>query len=183
MPFISFKDLFIIFTCVYCSCFSDIPEEGIRSQYRWLWATMWVLGFELRTSGRAASALNHWAFSPTFVFQMLSTFLVSPPQTARPIPPILCLYEDITPPPVPILTSLLYYPLNTRVSSLHMTKGLSCQWYQIKQSSATYVTGAMGPLMCTLWLEFSSWDLWVVWLVDIVFLMGLQSPSAPPVLP
>ena len=48
---------------------SDTPEEGIRSHYRWLWDTMWLLGFELRTSGRAASALNHWAISPAlFVF-------------------------------------------------------------------------------------------------------------------
>jgi hypothetical protein len=28
------------------------------------WATMWLLGIELRTSGRAAGALNHWAISP-----------------------------------------------------------------------------------------------------------------------
>ena len=40
---------------------SDTPEEGIRSCYRWLWATMWMLGIELRISGRGASALNHWA--------------------------------------------------------------------------------------------------------------------------
>ena len=32
------------------------PEEGIRSHYRWLWAIMWLLGIELRTSVRAASA-------------------------------------------------------------------------------------------------------------------------------
>jgi hypothetical protein len=25
---------------------------------------MWLLGFELRTSGRAVGALNHWAISP-----------------------------------------------------------------------------------------------------------------------
>jgi hypothetical protein len=31
---------------------SDTPEEGIRSYYRWLWTTMWLLGTELRTSGR-----------------------------------------------------------------------------------------------------------------------------------
>jgi len=43
---------------------SDTPEEGIRSHYRWLWATMSLLGFELRTSGRADSALNCWAISP-----------------------------------------------------------------------------------------------------------------------
>ena len=43
---------------------SDTPEEGIRSHYRWLGATMWLLGIELRTSGRAAKALNRWAISP-----------------------------------------------------------------------------------------------------------------------
>jgi hypothetical protein len=42
----------------------DTPEEGIRSRYRWLWATMWLLGIELRISGRAVSALNLWAISP-----------------------------------------------------------------------------------------------------------------------
>ena len=46
---------------------SDTPEEGVRPHYRWLWATMWLLGFELRTSGRAVSALNHWAISPARV--------------------------------------------------------------------------------------------------------------------
>jgi hypothetical protein len=43
---------------------SDIPEEAIRPHYRWLWATMWLLGIELQTSGRAVSALNPWAISP-----------------------------------------------------------------------------------------------------------------------
>jgi hypothetical protein len=44
---------------------SDIPGEGIRSHYRWLWAIMWLLGMELRTSGRTVvGALNHWAISP-----------------------------------------------------------------------------------------------------------------------
>jgi hypothetical protein len=43
---------------------SDIAEEGIDSQYRWLGATMWLLAIELRTSERTASALNRWAISP-----------------------------------------------------------------------------------------------------------------------
>jgi hypothetical protein len=38
---------------------SDIPEEGNEFHYRWLRATMWLLGIELRTSGRAVGALNH----------------------------------------------------------------------------------------------------------------------------
>jgi hypothetical protein len=29
-----------------------------------LWATVWLLGIELRTSGREANALNQWAISP-----------------------------------------------------------------------------------------------------------------------
>jgi hypothetical protein len=43
---------------------SDTPEEGIWSHYGWFWATMWLLGIELRISGRAVSALNYWAISP-----------------------------------------------------------------------------------------------------------------------
>ena len=43
---------------------SHTPEEGVRSHYRWLWATMWLLGIELRTFGRAVSVLNCWAISP-----------------------------------------------------------------------------------------------------------------------
>lgn len=31
--------------------------------YRWLWATLWMLGFELPTSGRTTSAFNHWVIS------------------------------------------------------------------------------------------------------------------------
>jgi hypothetical protein len=36
------KDLFIYYYT---------PEEGIRSHYRWLWATMWLLRFEHGTFG------------------------------------------------------------------------------------------------------------------------------------
>jgi hypothetical protein len=47
---------------------SDTPEEGTESHYRWMRATMWLLGFELKTSGRAVSAVNHWAISPAREF-------------------------------------------------------------------------------------------------------------------
>jgi hypothetical protein len=50
--------------CVYIYISSNTLEEGIGSHYRWLGATMQLLGFELRTSGRAVSALNHQAISP-----------------------------------------------------------------------------------------------------------------------
>jgi hypothetical protein len=37
--------------------------------------TMWLLGFELRTSGRAVSAFNHWATSPALsLISLISTF-------------------------------------------------------------------------------------------------------------
>jgi hypothetical protein len=61
--FCFFKDLFYV--CEQCRSLLTTPEEGIRSHYRWLWATMWLIGVELRTSGRAVIALNHWAISPT----------------------------------------------------------------------------------------------------------------------
>jgi hypothetical protein len=41
-----FKKIFIYFMCLS----SDTLEKGIRPHYRWLWATMWLLGIELRTS-------------------------------------------------------------------------------------------------------------------------------------
>ena len=46
---------------------SDISDEGIRSHYWWLWAAMWSLGIEPRTSGRVVSALNCWANSPALL--------------------------------------------------------------------------------------------------------------------
>jgi len=39
---------------------------------------MWLLGFELRTSGRTVSALNHWAISPALVELFLMAALVLP---------------------------------------------------------------------------------------------------------
>ena len=42
----------------------DTPEEGEKYHYGWLWLTMWLLGFELRTFSRAVGALTHWASSP-----------------------------------------------------------------------------------------------------------------------
>jgi hypothetical protein len=52
---------FIFFNFMYISTLllsSDTPEEDIGSHYRWLWATTWLLGIELRTFRRAASVLN-----------------------------------------------------------------------------------------------------------------------------
>lgn len=55
-PFLKRFIYFMYMSTLWLS--SDTPEEGVRSHYRWLCATMWLLGIELRTSGRAVSALN-----------------------------------------------------------------------------------------------------------------------------
>ena len=51
-----------------------MPEEGNRSLYGWFWATMWLLGIELRTSERVASVLNHWAISPNHCSYVFNFF-------------------------------------------------------------------------------------------------------------
>lgn len=59
------KDFFTYL--MYMSVLSSLaPEKGIRPHYRWSGTTIWVLpgAGELRTCGRAASALDHWAISP-----------------------------------------------------------------------------------------------------------------------
>ena len=61
---LSFLSFYFFLRFIHLFEYSDTPEEGFRSHYSWLWATMWLLGFELRTSGRAVGALNLWAISP-----------------------------------------------------------------------------------------------------------------------
>jgi hypothetical protein len=51
---------------------SDTAEEGIRPHCTWLWATMWLLRIELRTSGRAISSFNCWGISPAHQQHSLS---------------------------------------------------------------------------------------------------------------
>ena len=56
-----------MYLCSICM-YICMPEEDMRSHYRWLWATMWLLGIELRIFRRENSALHHWAISPATVF-------------------------------------------------------------------------------------------------------------------
>ena len=58
-PFFFFFKKYIYLLCIQSSvCVYACPsEEGTRSHI-WLWATIWLLGIELKTSGRAVSALN-----------------------------------------------------------------------------------------------------------------------------
>ena len=56
------KDLFIII-CNYTVAVFRHTREGVKSHYEWLWATTWLLRFELRTFRRVDSALTYWAIS------------------------------------------------------------------------------------------------------------------------
>jgi hypothetical protein len=53
----------LITQCPAC-IYACKPGESTSPHYRWLWATMWLVGIELMTSGRADSASNLWAISP-----------------------------------------------------------------------------------------------------------------------
>jgi hypothetical protein len=98
-----FKDLF------YAHEYIVAVFRHIRSHSRWLWATKWLLRIEVRTSGRAVSALNHWATSPawepiflkifsSFTFQMLSWKSPIPfPLPCSPTHPLLLLDPGISP--------------------------------------------------------------------------------------
>ena len=50
----------------------SLPQESTKSHYRWLWATMWLLGIEFRTSVIIVSALNCWAISLAHFYLMIS---------------------------------------------------------------------------------------------------------------
>ena len=58
--------LLLIILCIWihCSCRQTHQKRHQILLHRWLWATMWLLGIELRTSWRAVSVLNLWAISP-----------------------------------------------------------------------------------------------------------------------
>jgi hypothetical protein len=73
-------------------------------------------------------------------------------------------------PPPDSMSELLYLPTYSCLSNLafpysgsssfHGTKGFPSQWCQIKQSSATYPTGAMGTSYIFFGWWFSPWELW-----------------------
>jgi hypothetical protein len=52
-----------IYSSSTLSLSSDTPAEGIRSHYKWLWATMWLLGIELRKSSQVLlTSLLPWFY-------------------------------------------------------------------------------------------------------------------------
>ena len=66
--------------CIWAPSTCLVPTEAKRVRkipwnwsYRWLWATMRVLGTEPRSSGKEARAFNGWVISPALSFQSHTT--------------------------------------------------------------------------------------------------------------
>jgi len=60
--------IYLFVLCTYCHCLRHIRRGHQIPLQMVMWATMWLLGIELRTSGRAVSVLNHWAIPPASLF-------------------------------------------------------------------------------------------------------------------
>jgi hypothetical protein len=73
-----FLKIYLFISCmwVHCCYLQTHQKRALDPHYRWLWATMWLLGIELRTSGRAVSVLNHWAISPAHCFLVVFVVVV-----------------------------------------------------------------------------------------------------------
>jgi hypothetical protein len=56
--------IYLFNVCEYTVAIFRHTRRGHPIHYRWLWATMWLLRIELKTSRRTVSVLNHWAISP-----------------------------------------------------------------------------------------------------------------------
>jgi hypothetical protein len=63
--------LFYMYVCgPECICVPHVsrgPQIPWNWSYRWLWATMWVLGIEPGSYWREACALSHWAIPPVLL--------------------------------------------------------------------------------------------------------------------
>jgi hypothetical protein len=118
---------------------------------------------------------SYFVIFSLFTLQNLSPSLLYPMKTPYPLPP----------PSVHQPTHTCFLALSfphTGAESLHRTKGLSFHWWQTRPSSATYATKAPPCVFFGWW--FSPRELWGYWLIHIVVPpMGLQTPSAPWVLP
>ena len=167
--------------CVHCGCLQTLQKRASDFCYGWLWATMWLLGFELRTFGRAVGALNRWAISPPpryflFTFQMMSPFLF--PLWKPTIPSPLPL---LTNPPTP--TSLSWHTPTMRHQALSGPRAsLPIAVQEDHPLLHMQLEPWVPPFVLFDWW-FSPCELWGYWLVHIVVsLMGRQAPSAPSVL-
>ena len=83
------QKLFILYMWLHCRCLQTHQKRASDPHYRWLWATIWLLGIELRTFGRTVRALHCWAISsaPKIFFK---TFKCSFP--CFQLPDLLCFH-------------------------------------------------------------------------------------------
>jgi hypothetical protein len=101
--------------------------------------------FDFLESTFLSSFFFNWLFY-LLIFQMLFPLTSFPFTNSYPLP--LPTSMRVLPYPLSCFSTLtISYPPS---SSLHRTKGLPSQWYQMRQSSTTYPAGAMGPPMYTL---------------------------------
>ena len=75
------KKIFIYLLCIQYSVYlyACKTEEGSRPHYRWLWASMLLVGIELKTFGGTGNALKHWAISPaliTTIFKLVKVCVI-----------------------------------------------------------------------------------------------------------
>lgn len=54
---------FSYYIYIWVLCLNASQRFALQNHYRWLWATTWFLGVELKMSGKAANSLNCWVFS------------------------------------------------------------------------------------------------------------------------
>lgn len=86
---------FYVYGWFFCMCIRKRHQIPWAS-YRWLGATMWALGNELKTFGKAATALNFWATTTLFELR-------SQPNLDSPI-------QDLTSPLACVLQWSTYMP-------------------------------------------------------------------------
>ena len=115
-----------------------------------------------------------------FKFCTSSQFSLCNPTPPHTLP--LCLYEGAPPPTHPLPPHPSSIPLPCGIQP-PQDQGPPLPLMPIRQSSATYWLELWIPPCVLFGWWFSPWELWVVCLIDLVLLMGLQSSSAPSVLP
>jgi hypothetical protein len=98
---------------------------------------------------------SFYSLLDTLHFILFFPFQVSPLETTYPIPCPLPLWRWSPPPHTHFSLSSLAFPYNGK-SNILRPKGCSSHWHPTRPSSASFVTIAIGPYMCTLWLVVQS---------------------------
>ena len=94
-----------ILYCMYVTVFRH-TRRGHQIPLQMVWAPMWLLGTELRTSGRAVNVLNCWAISPAPGWLVSLSFSLS---LSLSLSLCVCVYLSLPPslPPPSLFLSFL----------------------------------------------------------------------------